>query len=96
MWAGPSGTLALARTMSSAMGMPTMAERPRITQSLPSSSTLDRLSSPMQPAGVQGTLRGWPCRAKAPRFWAVSPSASLPTSMASMTLRSSRCSGSGS
>ena len=51
-------TVALARTSSSATGMPTILERPSTTALTPFRSGSTASISSMQPAGVQGTNSG--------------------------------------
>lgn len=78
------------------MGIPTIAERPKITHSFPDKSTWWRRNNSIHPAGVQGVAKGCPDgRDNCPKFTAVKPSASFSTAMASMTRCSSICLGNG-
>ncbi len=77
------------------MGLPTMWERPMTRARLPFGSTPASSSSRMTPAGVQGRGAGLPSQS-APTLSGWNPSASLAGEIASSTLPSSTCFGSGS
>mmetsp|Transcript_20702 Transcript_20702/g.52420 ORF Transcript_20702/g.52420 Transcript_20702/m.52420 type:complete len:256 (+) Transcript_20702:122-889(+) len=96
VWEWHTVTVAFSFIRQRAMGRPTILDRPSTTAFLPFISTPDRLSSSMQPKGVQGTNSGSrPFCARLPVLRGWKPSTSFSNDTASRTVFSCTCDGSG-